>query len=75
MVSSTQYRFINKIVFSIRQGTKLGWFIDPDDKSVMVFQSNQLPEVKYDNNNLSVLDILVNWQVFPTNIFSWLKVK
>jgi len=68
-------RVINKIVFSIRQGTKLGWFTDPDDKSVMVFQPNQLPEVKYDNDNLSILDILVDWQVFPANIFSWLEVK
>jgi Uma2 family endonuclease len=68
-------RVINKVVFSIQQGTKLGWFIDPDDKSVMVFQPNQLPEVKYDNDNLSVLDIFLDWQVFPTNIFSWLKVK
>jgi Uma2 family endonuclease len=68
-------RVINKIIFCINQGTKLGWLIDPDDKSVMVFQPNQLPEVKYDNHKLPVLDVLVDWQVSPADIFSWLKVK
>ena len=68
-------RVINKIVFCINHGTKLGWFLDPNDKSVMVFQPNQLPEVKYDNDQLPVLDVLTDWQITPAVIFSWLKVK
>lgn len=68
-------RVINKIIFCIKQGTKLGWFIDPNDKSVMIFQPNQLPEVKYGNDILPVLDVLVDWQVRAVDIFSWLKVK
>lgn len=67
-------RVINKIIFCVNQGTKLGWFIDPDDKSVMVFQPNQLPEVKYDTSILPVLDVLRDWQVSPADIFAWLKV-
>ncbi|MFN6567078.1 Uma2 family endonuclease [Dendronalium sp. ChiSLP03b] len=68
-------RVINKIIFCINQGTKLGWLIDPDDKSVMVFQPNQLPEVKYARDKLPVLDVLADWQVSPANIFNWLIVK
>jgi len=68
-------RVINKIIFCINQGTKLGWFIDPNDKSVMVFQPNQLPAVKYDTDKLPVLDVLANWQVRAADIFSWLKVN
>ncbi len=68
-------RVINKIIFCINQGTKLGWFIDPDDKSVMVFQPNQLPEVKYDTDKLPVLDVLADWQIQAVDIFNWLKVK
>lgn len=68
-------RVINKIIFCINQGTELGWFIDPDDKSVMVFQPNQLPTVKYDTEKLPVLDVLADWQVRVADIFSWLKVK
>ena len=68
-------RVINKIIFCINQGTKLGWFIDPNDKSVMIFQPNQLPEVKYDTDKLTVLDVLADWQIQAADIFSWLKVK
>ncbi|MEB3180244.1 MAG: Uma2 family endonuclease [Nostocaceae cyanobacterium] len=68
-------RVINKIIFCINHGTKLGWFIDPNDKSVMVFKPNQLPEVKYDSEIIPVLDVLADWQVSSADIFNWLKVK
>lgn len=68
-------RVINKIIFCLNQGTKLGWFIDPDDKSVMVFEPNQMPDVRYDTDNLPVLNVLSDWQVRAADIFSWLKVK
>ncbi|MEA5566824.1 Uma2 family endonuclease [Anabaena sp. UHCC 0399] len=68
-------RVINKIIFCINHGTKLGWFIDPNDKSVLVFQPNQLPVVKYDTDILTVLDVLGEWQIKAADIFSWLKVK
>jgi Uma2 family endonuclease len=68
-------RVINKIIFCINQGTKLGWFIDNNDKSVMVFQPNQLPAVKYDNDKLPVLNVLGDWQIRAADIFSWLKVN
>ncbi|MEH1892885.1 MAG: Uma2 family endonuclease [Nostoc sp.] len=66
---------IDKIIFCINYGTKLGWFIDSNDKSVMVFQPKKLPEVKYNNDKLTVLNVLVDWQITPADIFSWLKVK
>ena len=68
-------RVINKIIFCINQGTKLGWFIDSQDKSVMVFQPNQLPEVKYGNDSLPVINTLTNWQVSPADIFGWLRIQ
>ncbi|MEH2325450.1 MAG: Uma2 family endonuclease [Nostoc sp.] len=68
-------RVIDKIIFCINHGTKLGWFIDSNDKSVMVFQPNKLPEVKYNNDKLTVLDVLTDWQITPADIFSWLKLK
>jgi Uma2 family endonuclease len=68
-------RVINKIVFCINQGAKLGWFIDPGDKSVMVFQPNQLPEVKYDTDNLPVLGVLEDWKLSTADLFSWLKLN
>jgi Uma2 family endonuclease len=67
-------RVINKIIFCLNHGTKLGWFIDAKDKSVMVFQPNKLPEIKYNNDNLTVLDVLQNWQISVNEIFNWLKL-
>ena len=64
---------IRKIIFSLKNGSKLGYFIDPDDESITVFQPNQLPEVKEKQEILPVLDVLQNWQTKVEDIFSWLN--
>ncbi|MBL1198417.1 MAG: Uma2 family endonuclease [Nostoc sp. GBBB01] len=45
------------------------------NRSVMIFQPNQLPEVKYNNDKLTVLNVLGDWQITPADIFNWLKIK
>jgi len=67
-------RVINKIIFSIQHQTKLGWFVDPGDRSIMVFQPNQLPEVKYHNDILPVLNVLGDWQLRVADVFNLLIV-
>jgi Uma2 family endonuclease len=66
-------KVIRKIIFCIKNGTKLGYFIDPDDESITVFQPNQLPEVKEKQDILPVLDVLDNWQLTVADVFSWLS--
>ncbi|MGB7444311.1 MAG: Uma2 family endonuclease, partial [Coleofasciculaceae cyanobacterium] len=56
-------RVIHKITFCLKHGTKLGWFIEPEDESVMVFLPNQLPDVKYGDEKLPVLKVLGDWQL------------
>ncbi|AOX01773.1 hypothetical protein BJP34_22135 [Moorena producens PAL-8-15-08-1] len=68
-------KVIKKILFCLNQGTELGWLIDPDDESVMIFQPNQLPEIKSDQEILPVLDSLKDWQLSVAEMFSWLSVK
>ena len=65
---------INKIIFCLNHGTKLGWFIDPEDRSVMIFQPKKLPEIKYREEILPALEILTNWQLKVTDLFSLLKI-
>ncbi len=67
-------RVINKIIFCLKRGTKLGWFIEPEDESVMVFQPDCLPDVKYADETLSVLEVLGDWQLSVANVFSWLQL-
>ncbi len=66
-------RVIRKITFSIQNGAKLGWFLDSDDESIMVFQPNQLPEIKQGKDSLPVLHVLENWQLSVEDIFSCLN--
>ncbi|WP_017652746.1 Uma2 family endonuclease [Fortiea contorta] len=77
ILSPDQYpnRVINKIIFCINQGTKLGWFIDPNDKSIMIFQPHQLPAVKYDTDILPVLDVFLDWKITAADVFNLLKIK
>ncbi len=66
-------RVIKKITFCLSQGTKLGWLIDPEDESVVIFEPNATPVVKADNDILLILGILGSWQLTATNLFSWLN--
>jgi Uma2 family endonuclease len=66
-------KVIRKITFCIKNGTKLGYFIDHDDESITVFQPNQLPEVKDKQDMLPALDVLSNWKLTVADIFSWLN--
>jgi Uma2 family endonuclease len=39
-------RVINNILFCLNQGTRLGWLIDPEERTVIVFEPNQQPVVR-----------------------------
>jgi Uma2 family endonuclease len=67
-------RVIQKIVFCLNHGTKLGWLIDSEDKSVMIFYPNQTPEVLSNDDILPVLNVLGDWQLSVADLFSWLVV-
>lgn len=66
-------RVIRKITFSIKNGTKLGWFLDSSDESIMIFQPNKLPEIKQGKDILPVMTVLGNWQLSVEDVFSCLN--
>jgi Uma2 family endonuclease len=53
---------------------KLGWFIEAEDESVIIFQPDQLPDVKYADENLPVLKVLGDWQLSVADVFNWLQL-
>lgn len=67
-------RLIEKITFSFEYGTKLGWLIDPERKRVMIFQDNQMPEMKTGTETLVVPDVIKDWQFSVVDLFSWLYI-
>jgi Uma2 family endonuclease len=50
-------KVIDNILFCLRNQTKLGWLIDPEEKAIFCFQPGQLPEIKrHPNDSLPVLE-------------------
>lgn len=68
---------MEKILFCLQHGTELGWLIDPQTKSITVFQSG-LPKIyrvaNGDMEPLPMLTGLESWKLSVNDIFGWLKV-
>lgn len=70
----SQTRVTDNILFCLRHQTRLGWLIDPDEKAVICFYPNQLPEImRQPEDRLPVPDFL-NLQLTVEQVFSWLKL-
>lgn len=39
-----QTRVVKKILSCLKQGTQLGWLIDPEEKSIFVYYPDQTPQ-------------------------------
>jgi Uma2 family endonuclease len=67
-------RVTQKILYSLQQGTQLGWMVDPSDRSIVVFFPNQLPVFCEENDRLPVLTS-VALELTCEQIFGWLKMN
>ncbi|MCT7968707.1 Uma2 family endonuclease [Laspinema sp. D1] len=65
-------RVIRKIMLCLNHGTKLGWLVDPEDESVLIFKPNQNPELKTGDDVLPALTVLTDWQLSAQDLFGWL---
>ncbi|WP_017315649.1 Uma2 family endonuclease [Mastigocladopsis repens] len=66
-------RVTGNILHCLKYGCQLGWLIDPDDSSILVFQPKQQPELCYRQDNLVVLGG-VDLNLTVEQVFSWLKM-
>jgi Uma2 family endonuclease len=66
-------RVIDNIQDCLKHGSKLGWMIDPDDYSVLIFTPQQEPEVCRGDRQLKVI-AGVQLTLTPQQIFAWLKL-
>ena len=61
------------ILHCLKHGCTLGWLLDPSDRSILIFQLQQQPELKFGADPLISLDsIPLNLTV--DQVFDWLKM-
>lgn len=68
-----QMRVTRKILHCLRQGSQMGWLIDPDDRVVLVYQPDCLPDELTRDEPLPAIDG-VDLALTAAQLFSWLKV-
>ena len=66
-------KVIGNILYCLRHGCRLGWFIDPDDFSILVFFPNQQPELFQGGERLPLLKA-INLDLTAEQVFGWLKM-
>jgi Uma2 family endonuclease len=67
-------RVIDNLLHCTGNGCKLGWMIDPDDYSVLIFAPRQEPIVCRGTSQLTVLEG-IDLVLSAEQIFSWLKIR
>lgn len=66
-------RVTGNILHCLKHGCQLGWLIDPDDHSILVFVPKQQPELFHGSDILTVLDE-IDLSLTADQVFSWLKM-
>lgn len=66
-------RVIDNILHCLRHDSKLGWMLDPDDYSILMFSPHQEPEVYRGARQLMVLEG-IELVLTAEQVFRWLKV-
>ena len=63
-----------KILHSLRHGGQLGWLIDPEERVVLVYRPDRLPEELIEDTGLPTLPEL-SLSITPKQLFSWLQIN
>ena len=69
----SQMKVTRKILHSLRHGGQMGWLVDPDERVVLVYRPNSLPDELTDDAQLPCLPG-VNLILSVEQMFGWLKV-
>lgn len=66
-------KVIGNILYCLDHGSELGWFIDPDDQSVLSFRRDRQPQLIEGEQPLPILSN-IPLQLSSDNLFGWLKM-
>ena len=65
-------KVISNILHCLKHGTQLGWFIDPDERLVIVFLPGQQPIEMRSDDRLPVPEF-IELELTVAQVFGWLK--
>lgn len=66
-------KVIGNLLHCLNHGSRLGWFIDPDDRSILIFLPEQQPVLLRGNQALPVLPEIA-LILTAEQVFDWLKM-
>ncbi len=72
--AQSQTKVTGNILHCLRNGSQLGWFIDPSERCILVYQPNSLPYLLAGQDILPVLEDL-NLMLSVNEVFAWLQRK
>ena len=67
-------RVTGNILYCLQHGCQLGWLIDPEDRSILVFLPERQPELLQGSDRLSVL-AEIDLDLTVVQVFGWLKMR
>ncbi|NES80963.1 MAG: Uma2 family endonuclease [Moorea sp. SIO2B7] len=70
----SSHKVIGNILHCLKNGCQLGWLIDPDDRSILVFKPKQEPELYYGKDIVTVLQE-IELELTVAQLFSWLQMN
>ncbi|MBM0745281.1 Uma2 family endonuclease (plasmid) [Phormidium sp. CLA17] len=63
------------ILHCLKHGCQMGWLIDPEERSLLIYPSGQQPEfLQEEQDALPVPNLIANLQLTIADVFGWLKL-
>ena len=71
----SQTKVTGNILHCLKYGSRLGWLIDPDERSVLIYPPGQQPELlQKPGDVLPVPDLVAQMRLTVGDLFGWLKL-
>jgi Uma2 family endonuclease len=70
----SQTKVTGNILHCLNYGSQLGWLLDPDEKSVLVYPAQQQTQLLTQNDVLPVPDLVADLRLTVADLFNWLKL-
>jgi Uma2 family endonuclease len=71
----SQTKVTGNILHCLKHGSRLGWLIDPDERSVLVYPLGQQPELLQEPGDvLPVPDLVAQLRLTVRDLFGWLRL-